>query len=279
MGMLCKLQRILPGLVLLLVLAPLCAVSAPAQSFSAAHAKVSLVAESNAVVPGHVLWLGVVFDLEKGWHTYWVNPGDSGEAPKIQWELPPGFRAGTIRWPVPARLGSATIIDYGYEGHVLLAVPLQVPAGYAPGKPLSLSAQVRYLACSDVCIPAQAHPTLTIPSATSNATAEAQKEFTEARSRWPLPMPAGWKVQARDAGDHFILSVETGMHESQASFFPLQDAIDNSAQQMVTPTEHGMEITLKKSDLQTKPIPAIQGVLVLASNRAVQISAPVVPAR
>jgi thiol:disulfide interchange protein DsbD len=279
MGMRSKLRRILPVLAFLSVLAPLCAVRAQAQSFSAAHAKVSLVAENNAVVPGRVLWLGVVFDLERGWHTYWVNPGDSGEPPKIQWELPPGFRAGKIRWPVPARLGSATIVDYGYEGHVLLAVPLQVPPGYAPGKPLSLSAQVRYLVCSDVCIPAQAHPTLTIPAGNSPASAEARKEFTEARSRWPLPMPAGWKVQARDAGDHFVLSVETGTRESQASFFPLQDAIDNSAPQTVTPAERGMEIALKKSDLQTKSIPEIQGVLVLAPNRAVEITAPVAATR
>ncbi len=140
-----------------------CAMGSRAQSFSAVHAKVSLVAEDARVAPARVLWLGLVFDLEKGWHTYWQNPGDSGEAPKIQWELPKGFRAGAIRWPVPARLGSATIIDYGYEGRVLLAVPVQVPADYADDKPLSLAADVRYLACSDVCIPAKAHATLTIP--------------------------------------------------------------------------------------------------------------------
>lgn len=254
----------------------LCTAGAGAQSFSAVHAKVSLVSEDSAVAPGHVLWIGLVFDLEKGWHTYWQNPGDSGEAPKIQWELPKGFRAGAIRWPVPARLGSGTIIDYGYEGRVLLAVPVQVPADYVGGKPVSLSADVRYLACSDVCIPAKAHAALTIPSAAAGG-ATAKAEFAEARGRWPEAMPASWKVQAKDAGDHFILSVETGERETQASFFPITDAIDNAALPVVTPTARGADITLKKSDQVNTPIPSLQGVIVMGSTRGVEITAAVVP--
>jgi len=273
MGSCFKFRQILVAL----ILGAACVATAGAQSFSAQHAKVSLVAEDSAVTAGRTLWLGVVFDLEKGWHTYWVNPGDSGEPPKIQWQLPPGFRAGAIRWPVPSRLGSGTIIDYGYEGSLLLAVPVQVPADYTAGKPISLSAQIRYLACSDVCIPATAHPTLTIPSATSGGAA-AKGEFADARSHWPKAMPANWKARTTDAGDHFVLSIETGMREAQASFFPLQDAIDNSAPQTVTPTEHGAEITLKKSDQATKSPPAVKGVIVLAPNRAFEISAPVSPA-
>jgi thiol:disulfide interchange protein DsbD len=250
--------------------------AAGAQSFSAVHAKVSLVSEDGAVAPGHVLWLGLLFDLEKGWHTYWQNPGDSGEAPKIQWELPKGFRAEAVRWPVPARLGSGTIIDYGYEGRVLLAVPVQVPADYAAGKPLSLSADVRYLACSDVCIPAKAHATLTIPSAAAGDAA-AKTEFAEARGRWPEAMPAGWKVQAKDAGDHFVLSVETGEREAQASFFPITDAIDNAALPVVMPTARGADITLKKSDQLSQPVSSLKGVIVMGSGRGVEITAPVVP--
>src|SRR5690349_20203345 len=104
--------------------------SAAGQSFAVTHAKVSLVAENNSLRAGQAVMLGVLFDLEKGWHIYWVNPGDSGEPPKIQWQLPAGFQAKEIRWPTPMRLGAApvqgspnakspnvygTVVDYGYE--------------------------------------------------------------------------------------------------------------------------------------------------------------------
>ena len=84
------------------------------------RAKVELIAEQDAVSPGKPLWVGLLFRLDEGWHIYWQNPGDSGEPPKIQWQLPPGFEAGTIRWPQPIRLGGGTVVDYGYEGQVLL---------------------------------------------------------------------------------------------------------------------------------------------------------------
>ena len=136
-----------------------------AQSFSVTHAKVSLIAEGSTFQPNHKEWIGVLFDLEKGWHIYWVNPGDSGEPPKIQWQLPSGFHAGDIRWPVPARLGTGTVIDYGYDGRVLLPVPIEVPANYSPASRATLAADVRYLICREVCIPAKAHVTLDVPAA------------------------------------------------------------------------------------------------------------------
>ncbi len=89
-------------------------------------------------------------------------------------------------------------------------------------------------------------------------------------------MPAAWKVQVRDAGDHFVLSVETGERETQASFFPITDAIDNAALPVVTPTARGADLTLKKSDQVSTPIPSLKGVIVLGSKRGVEITAPVV---
>ena len=249
------------------------------QTFSGAgHAKVDLVAEDPSFTPGHTAWLGVLIDLEKGWHTYWVNPGDSGQAPRIQWTLPKGFQAGEIRWPVPSRLMTGTIVDYGYEGRVLLAVPVQVPADYKPGVPVSLAADVRYLVCRDVCIPAKAHPTLNLTSA--SPTAATRELFASARRQWPVAMPASWKVHASDAGDHFVLSVETGSREQQAIFFPIsENVIDNAAPQKFTPSATGANITLKKSDLLTTPVTTIQGVIVLASNRASEITVPVTRGR
>ena len=255
-----------------------CVPGAAAQSFSQTHAKVDLIAQDNAVSPGGTLWIGVLFDLDKGWHTYWINPGDSGAPPRFKWTLPAGFRTGEIRYPVPVRIGTGTVVDYGYEGRLLLALPLQIPANYTPGKPLALSAEIHFLVCSDVCIPATATPKLMIP-ASGDAIARRQI-FAAARERWPKPLPAGWKVTATEQGDRFILNLETGSRESQAAFFPLdEDVVDNATLPAVAPAERGAKITLKKSDLLTKPAPALKGILVLGSNRAVEISVPITRGR
>jgi len=251
------------------------ATGAAAQSFTATHAKVSLIAENNSLQPGETAWVGVLFDLEKGWHIYWVNPGDSGEPPKIKWQLPAGFEAKEIRWPTPVRLGGGTVIDYGYEGRVLLPVSIRVPASYASAKPVMLSADIRYLICREVCIPAKAQASLSIPSANAGDAAD-RELFRGTLDSAPKAWPAGWKAQANDNGGFFLLSLDTGTSESKATFFPLdEDQIDNSAAQGVTPTPRGLQIKLKKSDQLLKPIAELKGVVVLGAGRAFEVSAPV----
>jgi thiol:disulfide interchange protein DsbD len=60
------------------------------------------VSESDAVAPGKTFWIGLRQTIAPGWHTYWINPGDSGEPPQIEWALPAGFSAGDIAWPHPS---------------------------------------------------------------------------------------------------------------------------------------------------------------------------------
>ena len=249
---------------------------AAAQSFTAAHAKVSLIAENNSLQPGQTGWVGVLFDLEKGWHIYWVNPGDSGERPKIQWQLPPGFLAKEIRWPTPVRLGTGTVIDYGYEGRVLLPVPMQVPADYKSGKPVMLSADIRYLICREVCIPAKAQASLAIPPANASSAPVDRELFRSTFENSPKPWPPGWKAQVSDSGGFFQLSLDTGTSESKATFFPLEeDQVDNAAPQSVMPAPRGVQIKLKKSDQLLKPIAVLKGVLVLSPGRAYEVTAAV----
>jgi DsbC/DsbD-like thiol-disulfide interchange protein len=246
------------------------------QSFTTTHAKVDLIAESNSLQAGKTAWVGVFFDLEKGWHIYWVNPGDSGERPKMQWHLPAGFQAGEIRWPTPVRLGTGTVIDYGYEGRVLLPVPVQVPADYNPAKPVTLSADIRYLICREVCIPAKTQAMLSIPSANAGSEAAHRELFRSTLDSVPKAWPAGWKAQASDSAGSFLLSLDTGTSESKATFFPLEEEqIDNSAAQGVTPAPRGVQIKLKKSDQLLKPISTLKGVVVLGSGRAFEVTAPV----
>src|SRR5947207_11610262 len=97
------------------------------------HVAVSLVAETRGIVPGHSFHLALRQQIEPGWHTYWVNPGDAGLPTTIDWSLPPDFKAGPILWPQPKRIAYGPVVDYGYENEVLLPVDIEVPSTLALG--------------------------------------------------------------------------------------------------------------------------------------------------
>lgn len=89
--------------------------------------RLSLLPERAAAIPGTTLWLGLRFELIPHWLVYWRNPGDSGEAPRVDWQLPRGWQAGDIQWPTPQRIPVGPLVNYGYEDLVTLLVPIAVP--------------------------------------------------------------------------------------------------------------------------------------------------------
>lgn len=82
------------ALAALLLLASSLAARVSTSSVSSLHARTELIAEKDFIEPGQDSWVGLHFELESGWHIYWINPGDSGEPPRVQWHLPAGFQAG-----------------------------------------------------------------------------------------------------------------------------------------------------------------------------------------
>jgi DsbC/DsbD-like thiol-disulfide interchange protein len=250
---------------------------ASAQPTAPVHATISLVAEDAAFQAGRTNWIGLLFEMEPGWHIYWVNPGDAGDPPRPKWELPAGFRAGDIRWPVPMRLVTGPVIDYGYEGRVLLALPLEVPADFKPSATAQVAADLRYLICRDVCVPGRTRVSLpTQPSGEASRTAGRREAFAEARARWPKAVPAGWEVKAATDGKQFTLTLQTGSREPAAVFYPLEgDQIDNAAPQAVTPVPKGAQVVLRRADADTKAPAVLRGVVVLGKDRAFEIAAPV----
>jgi thiol:disulfide interchange protein len=118
----------------------------------AAHTQGQLLLSADPAKPGDTIWAGVDLKMDAGWHTYWKNPGDSGIATTIKWDLPPGVTAGEIQWPLPEKLPPAEVTTYGYENEVMLLVPLTLAADLKPG-PLVLKVDVSWLECKEQCVP------------------------------------------------------------------------------------------------------------------------------
>jgi thiol:disulfide interchange protein len=120
----------------------------------AAHTHVQLLLSAETAKPGDTIWAGVDIKMDAGWHTYWKNPGDSGIATDIKWDLPPGISAGEIQWPLPEKLPPAEVTTYGYQDEVMLIVPLTIETNSnLPAGQVTLKANVSWLECQEQCIP------------------------------------------------------------------------------------------------------------------------------
>ena len=104
----------------------------------------------DGVTPGQPVWVGLQLAHQPEWHTYWKNSGDSGLPTQLQWTLPPGVLAGDIAWPVPKKIPIGTLANYGYEGTVLLPVPLTVTPDFKPsllGGDMEVKLKASWLVC------------------------------------------------------------------------------------------------------------------------------------
>jgi DsbC/DsbD-like thiol-disulfide interchange protein len=242
-------------------------------------AKLQLVAEEAAYQPGVPMWVGVIFRIDPGWHIYWQNPGDSGTPPKIIWRLPKGFHVGEVRWPLPVRLGKAPVIDYGYQGQVLLMAPvLSPPNSIAPA---TIVADVEYVVCSGVCIPAKTQLTLMVPPVPGRTEhpSPSSSLFEATRKQFPRPAPDSWDMSAELSRKGFLLTVNGITPKGNVTFFPLDTGlIDNAAPQTQSAIDDGFSLMLPKSDLLTRYPRKLHGVLDIPGMGAFEIEAPVTAA-
>ena len=261
--------------------------SAQDRSPGGRHVSVSLVSETHNAVPGRPLRLALRQQIEAGWHTYWLNPGDSGLPTTIEWTLPQDFKAGPIAWPIPKRIAYGPVVDYGYEDEVLLPVDIDVPARLAPGTDIVIAAHASWLVCADTCIPEDAQLSISIPAA---AETEADPQWAErlASNRAHLPLPNPFRTTASATDAQITLHVATGdaaqLHDVE--FFPAdRGVIDDDAPQMTTVGPDGLTLTLQRDG--GKPLAAaINGLLVfrdLAAQgdtgpEAIVIASPIEPA-
>ena len=145
-----------------------------------------LVHAPQGLSPGQPMWLGLQLTHQKEWHTYWKNPGDSGLPTELRWTLPPGAQAGDIAWPAPRKFPLGNLANYGYEGTVLLPVPMTLPAGFEAAE-LDIRLKASWLVCRRECIPQEGDFALQVPTRGSLASHGAAFEAALAAQPRNLP--------------------------------------------------------------------------------------------
>lgn len=130
--------------------------------------------------------IGIRFQIDPHWHVYWKNPGDSGAAPKFNFQNT-NVEVGEILWPPPERLPVNQFVNLGYEQEVVF--PFEVTTT-AAGNTVNIEVKLEWLVCQEECIPGFGTLTLQRPrthSATSTWKPEEKKKLAEFLARVPKP--------------------------------------------------------------------------------------------
>ncbi|MDF1485824.1 protein-disulfide reductase DsbD family protein, partial [Ramlibacter sp. H39-3-26] len=207
-----------------------------------AHVRAELVAQApDGVAPGQPFWVGLRIEHQPEWHTYWKNSGDSGLPTELAWTLPAGIDAGEIAWPLPRKIRIGSLVNYGYEGTLLLPVPLTVSQQYRPprvdglgngGAVVEVRLQAAWLVCRKECIPEEGSFALQVPVRGSTALHHA--DFDAALAAQPQPLAAEG-AQVRVDGQRLALRVPglpAAAQGQRLDLFPeTPEVIDNDAAQ------------------------------------------------
>jgi thiol:disulfide interchange protein DsbD len=241
----------------------------PTAEVKTPQVRAELVAHApEGVAPGKPLWLGLKIEHAPHWHTYWKNPGDSGLPTTLNWTLPAGATAGEIQWPTPGRLPIGPLMNYGYEGTLLLPVPLTVSAPPVGGA-LEVKLRADWLVCKDVCIPQGGDFALKIPAQATTSGHAAL--FDTARAALPRPAP-GAQATASVEGQELALRVSglpADWQGKKLGFLPETPGVINNAAAPATSWSGGTWTARVALDPQRSESPgAMPAVLTTAGQTA-----------
>ena len=250
----------------LLIAAVLAAVPA-VETVGERAVKASLIPEVDSIQPGKAFCLGVRLQMAPGWHTYWKNSGDSGLPTRVTWKLPPGFLAGPLQWPAPERLASGPLMDYGYQGEIVLLTEITPGPAIQAGGAALLALQVKWLECREKCLPGSADLSITLPvrAELPRKAAPWASLFRETRRRIPKES-AGWSLEKHEAKANILIlrppSRVGPTHE--AYFFPDEPArLEHATPQRLGGRASSWWLELELAPNAPKTLEGLRGVVAM----------------
>lgn len=235
------------------------------------HVIASLVSDHDSVTKNQNLKIGLKFVIEKGWHVYWRNPGDSGTSPRIQWQVPAGMEVSEFRWPTPHVLPIEPLANYGYEKEIVL--PMDVKFS---GDRFDLVGKAEWLVCKIECLPGSAEFELILPVGEEKISDNGSKDIENALSLNPIAKN-DISVKLKQDSNSFFLTFSSQDIDlksfSKAYFFPYNGTyIAHAAPQKISFEGSNLKLTIKKSDSLIENPKSMDGVLALEKENEPRLS-------
>lgn len=252
--------------------------SAPANSEQFEEAEeepltIKLVAEDASIQPGRPFWLAIRVDTKPGWHTYWKNPGMTGMACDLQWQLPEGLEVKSVLWPTPKRHFEETLYYFGYEGPFTVLAEIMPSKELQETKALPIGITMSHVACdAKTCLPGENHSqiSLSVSAKLPEKVKSEAESFALARAALPRE---DWQVRAFHASQDLIAltlvppeSLE-GVQNLSGDFFPESEEVGiESGHKSIEQQQTGeLKLVFPYDASKLKQTPkSLEGVLVLA---------------
>lgn len=231
-----------------------------AETLQQAHTEVELVSDSISVAPGGPFRAAVRFKTEPGWHIYWTNPGDSGLAPEIKWQLPEGWTAGKTEFPYPEKITQDPLVSYGYEHETFLISRINVSSSQPAGD-VVLKAAISWLACQVDCIPGKGELSLSLKAGEPAPDPKWVKAFSETQARQPAVLP-NIKVESFISGEKLLLRFSSFEKRKSAYFFPDNpELIRHAGEQVLSEVSGRHELEIPLSVNRPEKLARLTGIL------------------
>ena len=236
--------------------------------------KAQLIAEDDSIKPGQKFWVALRQEITPGWHTYWKNPGDTGLATTIKWELPQGFAAEPIAFPTPDRHRIGDLVNFGYDNSVMLLNEIIAPMELKIGETVDLKAKASWLVCQDICIPETAQLELKLKVAHAPAPGAWASAFTAAKTKLPQAHQSTQGVKVNPTTLELTLDplpLDASEIPEEAYFFPADGLLTaHNAEQKLTLDGRKLRLDVPRNMTRTTPIESIEGDLWLRTVSGVK---------
>ena len=151
---------------------------------AAPHVTPTAIPSHTHITPGADMSVAIRLDIAPGWHIYGEKPGAVGVPTRITWQTDtPTVTFGEMSWPTPSRFETAGIESFGYQNTVIFPFEVRISEQVQVGRRLELVADIRWIACREICIPESAQVTWSVMV---SAEAVSNPSFST-----PAPLPPG----------------------------------------------------------------------------------------
>ena len=136
-------------------------------------------------------YAGIEISMAPGFKTYWRNPGEAGGIPpEFDFSGSENLKSANVLYPAPHRTKDRAGENIAYKDHVILPFSV-VPEDET--RPVMLKLKAVYGVCKDICIPAEAELSVSIPpDADESAALREALAKVPVRTRDPmLQLPGG----------------------------------------------------------------------------------------
>ena len=234
----------------------------------ASNSSLELFTQNKTISDEKEIYLLAKFSLQKDWHTYWINPGDSGEAATFEWDLPEGFQVTGPFWPEPEVIPYPPLTTYGYTDNLNLLFKISIPNDAREINTITVNS--KWLVCADVCIPQEGKAKVSIQksisSEFSNESGLINKAILNLPEKIETPILAIVENNNLVLKSNLIKSVNSNIY-----FFPFREGvIDYSKKQKILEKDNSYSLRIPLMANKTN-ISLLKGGILKTNSKAYEI--------